>query len=220
MSNYEAIGFTIATREQAAALARAPLKRAAGQIRLHETGSVQVHRLEVGEGIELWTVRQGRRVVASYPTFLAVGRRQAVVRELTFPHGPFTPRLWLAGEPALAFQLVNYLFVPAGALSPGVRVEVALSALVPRGLEPASGAAGLEPAGNDAGNQYRLVARVLATRPLRNEATGAELRWLALEAGCAGEIEAVAPAARAEVAVGDLVAGEATLRGVVTEISG
>lgn len=220
MSNFEAIGFAVATREDAAALARAPLKRAPGELRLHETGSVQVHRLEVGDGIELWSVRQGRRVVASYPTFLARGRRPAVVHELTYPHGPFTPRLWLEGDPPLALQLVNYLFVPSGALRPGVRVEVALSALVPGGLQRGEGELGLAPVVGGGDNQYRLVARVLAVEPLRNQATGAPLHWLRLDVGPVGLLEAVAPAALAEVTPGAVVTGEATLRGAVTEIAG
>jgi hypothetical protein len=219
MGNFRALGFAVATRDDAAALARAPLKRAPANLRLHESGSLDVHRLELGSGIELWSVKRGRAVVAAYPTFLARESRQAVVAGLSFPHTPFTPRLLLAD--GLAAHLVNYLFVPAAALAPGTAVQVAIAALLPHGLQPEAGSPGLSPAGADAaGSLYAIRGIVLETALLDNPATGQPLRWCRLAVGHRGPLETVCHAADApaELAVDDLVAGSGTLRAAIVAV--
>ncbi len=220
MSNYRALGFSIETRQDAEALARLPLRRAPGHLRLVAGRSVIVHRLEVGDGIELWTVQDGAVVMAAYPAYLPEGRRREVIERVTFPSNPLLPMVLIAGEPPFSVQVVNYLFCPDGVLGPGTEVELALGAMIPGGFEPTGEPAGLHhPEGirSGADNWQRIVGTVRARRELTNALTGIGLTSLELDAGPAGVIEAVGPTEGATAASpGARVAGTGTLRAAVT----
>ncbi|MBI2302322.1 MAG: hypothetical protein HYU66_25745 [Armatimonadetes bacterium] len=230
MSNFRALGFDMASREDAELLARLPLREGTGYHVLSEQGQVQVFRLEVGGGIELWSVQQGNAVAAAFPTFLARGCREVTLRDLFFPHTPFTPRMWTDEPPGLAFQLVNYPFLPPALLVPGTVLCAALVALAGAGFERSDEAPGLTPPPRTGrvvpDNVYRLVGRVTATELIDNPRSGAQVRWWQLNGGEAGEFEAVCHAddAPGDIAVGETVAGVVTLRGAalaaVTEATG
>jgi len=223
VSNFHALGFSCQTRQEAEGLARAPLRHADGQLRLLDGRSVTVHRLEVGGGIELWTIVQDRRVVASYPAFLARHARPAVVEALTFPRSPFTPRLWLAAPVALVCQLINYPFIPTGALAQGTLVNLNLAALLPDGVAACQAAPGLAvPAGT--GDKLpeilaEIAGVVVAAERFTNPASGQDVVWAELDTGETGRLEVVGAAAdMAAAEIGRQVRGTGTLRGAVTEI--
>lgn len=223
MSNFHALGFVCQTRAEAEGLARAPLRHAEGQMRLLDGRSVTVHRLEVGGGIELWSIVQQRRVVASYPAFLAREARPAVVEAVTFPRSPFTPRLWLAAPTTLVCQLINYPFIPAGALQAGTLVQLNLSALMPKGLSSSDQPPGIAVPDAVGGKLPEIVAdiggAVTATERFTNQVSGRDVVWARLLCGDGGALEVIGAAENmADAEVGQVVRGTGTLRGAVTEI--
>lgn len=223
MSNFHALGFSCRTRAEAEGLARAPLRHAEGQMRLLDGRSVQVHRLEVGGGIELWSIVQDRRVVASYPAFLAREPRPVVVEALTFPHSPFAPRLWLAAPVALVCQLINYPFIPAGALAPGALVKLNLAALMPQGMAAGDAAPGIvtpEPVGDKLPENLAAISgEVVAAERFTNPVSSREVCWATVHTGDTGALEVIGAAEdMLACEVGERVRGTGTLRGAVTEL--
>ena len=225
MSNFHALGFSCLTKQEAEGLARAPIRHAEGQLRMIGGRSVMVHRLEVNDGIELWSIVQDRRVVASYPAFLAREPRPMVVEALTFPRSPYTPRLWLAAPSSLVCQLINYPFIPEGALAEGARVKLNVAALLPKGVAPSDDEPGLAlpQDGRDKLPEMLadIVGEVIAVERFTNQAAGHEVCWARLTAGEAGTIEVIGHATdMAAAEMGQRVRGTGTLRGAVTELLG
>lgn len=222
MSNYEALGFSMRDRGEAEGLARAPVRHAPAEVYFHEGEAVAVHRLEVGEGIELWSLLRRGRIVAAFPHFMARVARRGRTARVTFPASAYAPRIWLNDGAELAFQVVNYLACASHGLAAGAMVEVHLSALAGRGLAAERGEPGLWPVAGEqaaAENCYRATGMVAETREFANPQTGVMLRWLRLALGPWGEIETVCRAdAAPPAAVGDVLGGEVTLRGTITDL--
>lgn len=222
MSNYEALGFSMRNRREAEGLARAPVRHAPPQVYFHQGEAVAVHRLEVGEGVELWSLLHRHRIVAAFPHFMATTARRGRVARLSCPASVHAPRVWLNDGAELAFQLVNHLACTTHGLAAGTLVEVHLSALAGRGLTAEHGEPGLWPASGESAeleNCYHATGMVTETRVFANRQTGVMLRWLRLSLGPWGPIETVCRAdATPPAGTGDLLGGEVTLRGTITDL--
>ncbi|MCC7492656.1 MAG: hypothetical protein IT204_09930 [Fimbriimonadaceae bacterium] len=223
MSNYFALGFEVGDRRALEGLARAPLRRADPHLALGDE-SLRVHRWEVGGGVELWSIVRGQTVAASFPFFLAQTRRTGTVEQITHPHGPLTPRLWLQGRPPLVLHWANAPLMGCSP-APGTTVEVAVALLVPGPWERSEAAPGRYPAPPDRRGRLaeivqRVVGEVRAVARLANAATGVELAWLRLGVGDGEELEAVGRAANlpADLEVGSVWSGIGTLRGALTAV--
>lgn len=209
MSNYRALGFTLASRHDAKELALAPVRSVNGVARQREGQQVKVHRLEIGDGLELWSIVAGRTLVASYPTFVAREPHLVTVGELTFDHGPWTPRLWFE-PPGLTCQLANYPLADPEALRPGARAWCHLAGLAADGLDETAAGPSCESLGD---HQYRVTGAVVATAELRNLSTLQPLWWGRIDLGST-RLELVAHARDCPaITPGQTVTGVVTLRG-------
>lgn len=224
MSNYEALGFSLRGRDDAEALARAPLRGAEPRTLLLPGGPVLAYRLHLGGGLELWSYVRGRSIAAAFPNFRARTVREGVLTRFTRPASELAPRIGLQCGGELAFQLVNVLEVPAAGLIAGARAEVRLAALAGDGLGRAEAELGLAPPNGAAAvlaeNVFRLTGAVLETELVSNPMTGAWVRWLRLDVGPWGPLETVGAAERLPepVTAGDRLAGQITLRGAIVAL--